>query len=233
MKELTPLTISNSLLGNPTVLLTDDLESYTLYKPLDDHLRATNEVLDFLYRHFKVNRLKVGVFVLKGKKYYCYQERDGKIEFNSWNSFLWDSKRKFNQFLSPKSLFYSYLIELYFPFFKGSKKCFFPERKNQFIVHPVPNNNFASLSFCPTSPAKLGLTKGGVKSFFKYLKKDLVLHLEDFDALHHEKLKADLKYRISLYPEIRNQYWQEVQQCFDPEFKNYTRAELENYILKL
>lgn len=233
MKELTPLTISNSILGDPTVLLTNELETYTLYRPVDDDIKASNEIIDFLYKHFKVHRLNVGVFNLKGKKYYCYQELNGTTEFDSWNAFLWDSKRKFNQFLSPKNLFFSFLIDLYFPLFIGSKRYILPGKKSQFAVHPIPKNDFSSLSFNPTTPAQLGMTQAGVNSFFKHVKNDLLVYLEDFEALNHDKLKADLKYRVSLYPEIRNVYWREIQLCFDMEFINYTTAEIKNYILKL
>lgn len=233
MEELSPLTISNSILGDPTVLLTKDLETYTLYRPVDDNIRASNEILDFLSKHFKIDRLKVGVFNLKGKKYYCYQEIDGAAEFDSWNVFLWDSKRKFNQFLSPKTLFSSFLVDLYFPLFNGSKRYILAGKKNQFAIHPVPDNEFTSLSFEPTTPAQLGMTLAGISSFFKHMKNDLMVYLEDFEALNHSKLKADLKYRVSLYPEVRNIYWSEMHKCFDPEFMKYTNAELKNYILKL
>ncbi|PHR44220.1 MAG: hypothetical protein COA32_15355 [Fluviicola sp.] len=233
MEELSPLTISNSVLGDPTVLLTKDLETYTLYRPVDNNIRTSNEILDFLSKHFKIDRLKVGVFNLKGKKYYCYQEIDGAAEFDSWNVFLWDSKRKFNQFLSPKTLFSSFLVDLYFPLFNGSKRYILAGKKNQFAIHPVPENEFTLLSFEPTTPAQLGMTLAGISSFFKHMKNDLLVYLEDFEALNHNKLKADLKYRVSLYPEVRNIYWNEMQKCFDPEFMNYTNAELKNYILKL
>lgn len=233
MEELTPLTISNSILGDPTILLTKELETYTLYRPLDDHIRASNEVLDFLCKHFKINRLKVGVFNLKGKKYYCYQELNGTVDFNSWNSFLWDSKRKFNKFLSPKTLFFSFLLDLYFPLFSGGKRYILSGKKSHFAVHPIPNNDLSTICFNPTTPAQLGMTLAGVSTFFKHIKNDLFVYLEDFEALNHDKLKADLKYRVSLYPEIRNIYWNEVQKCFDIDFINYTKAELKNYILKL
>lgn len=233
MRALTPLTISNSILGNPTVLLTKEMEAYTLYKPVNEGIIASNEILDFLFKHFKINRLKVGVFNLKGKKYYCYQELNGAVAFDSWNVFLWDSKRKFNQFLSPKTVFFSFLVDLYFPLFNGSRRYILAGKKNHFAVHPVPRNDFSSLFFNPTNPAQLGMTIAGINSFFKYMKDELLVYLEDFEALNHDKLKADLKYRVSLHPEIRNVYWNEIQKCFDPDFMKYTNAELNNYILKL
>ncbi|MEX1192915.1 MAG: hypothetical protein WED10_15325 [Brumimicrobium sp.] len=233
MEELVPVTISNSILGAPTVLLTNKGETYLLHRPINDHIRVTNEVLSFTFNHFKINRLKVGVFTLKGKKYFCNQEINGVEELNYWHEFLWDSKRKFNQFLSPKTLFYSYLIDLFFPLFNNTKKLIVPGRKNYFAVHAVPENNFELLKFNPSSPAKLGLTKGGIKSFFKHVGTDLLEYLDEFESLYHEKFKSDLKYRISLYPALRNQYWDELQLCFDTEFIQYTRAEVKNYILKL
>lgn len=233
MRELTPLTISNSILGDPTVLLTKELETFTLYRPVNENIIASNEILDFLCRHFKVSRLKVGVFNLKGRKYYCYQEVDGAVDFDSWNVFLWDSKRKFNQFLSPKTLFFSFLVDLYFPLFNGSKRYIMAGKKNHFAVHPVPQNDYSSIAFDPTTPAQLGMTRAGINSFFKHMKNELWVYLEDFEALNHDKLKVDLKYRVSLYPEIRNVYWNEIQKCFDSDFIKYTNAELRNYILKL
>ena len=233
MKELAPLTISNSILNAPTVLLTKEKETYTLYRPLNADIKATNEILDFLFKHFKIQRLKVGVFSLKGKKYYCAQELDGITDFDSWNAFLWDTKRKFNQFLSPKSLFFSFLVDLYFPVFGGSKRFIIAGKKRQFAVHPVPVNDFVHLSFNPLTTDQLGMNSAGVKSFFKHIKNDLFVYLEDFEALNHNKLKTDLKYRISLYPEIRNEYWNELQKCFTSDFMHYTKAEIKNYILKL
>jgi hypothetical protein len=38
---------------------------------------------------------------------------------------------------------------------------------------------------------------------------------------------------VSLYPSIRNQYWNELKQCFDSDFKTFAHAEIDNYLLKL
>jgi hypothetical protein len=232
MQELLPLTISSSVKKNPTVLFTKNKEKYLLYEPFNDHNYINAELFGFIYGHFKIDILKKGYFNFRGKKYLCSQEVSGSTKVDGWQAFQWKDKRQFNRFIRSKALFNMYLADLFFPVFSVSEKWIIPGVKDRFLIYPFPSSD-KLIYFDPTDIGKVGLNDPGIKSFLKHMSADLPLFLEDFLALNHEKFKTDLKYRISLYPEHRNQYWNQLQLCFEPEFIKYTKATIENYILKL
>jgi hypothetical protein len=233
MQELSPLTISNSVRKNPTVLFTKTREKYLLNVPVNETNHADSELYCFIYHHFKIATFNKGIFSFQGKKYLCSEEIDGSILLHEWLSFQWESKRSFSRFIRTKSLFDMFLVDLFFPLFKPSEKWIVPGVKDQFRIHPFPVLRDNGFFFEAKNISAVGLNDPSIKSFFRYMKSDLMMFLEEFTELHHEKFKVDLKYRISLYSELRNQYWGAVQQCFDPAFINYSKAEVENYILQL
>ena len=234
MKDLQPLTISQSTTSAPTVLLTQDYERYLLYTPLNDYHLIGNNLLQFMLKHFKIHRLKTGVFSLKGQRYFCTEERDGINQLDTWHSFLWDQKKDFNQFLRPRALFEIMLFDLFFPLWGGaSQKLILPGKKNQFAVHPLPPDKLQHIKFSPLSLGQIGLNTPAYKRFFSYIKKDLEEILEEFLVLHHDKFSTDVKYQISLYQGLRSSYWNEVKHCFTPSFKQFTTATVQNYIIQL
>lgn len=233
MDDLSPLTISNSTRKNPSVLFTASRERYLMQEYITATNHINSDIYCFVYEHFKVDVFKRGIFTLKGKKYLCGQEIEGSLVFNDWISFQWENKRKFNRFLSPKSLFEMYLVDLFFPVFSPAEKWVIPGVKDRFMIHPFPKLNGSQLIFNSRNTSAIGMLDPSIISFFRYVKNELPTVLEEFLALHHDKFRADLKYRISLYPDIRNGYWNAYQQCFEPSFINYTKADIENYILQL
>jgi hypothetical protein len=72
-----------------------------------------------------------------------------------------------------------------------------------------------------------------VRRFFSFIESDLNEVIEEFLALHHDKFYRDVKYAVSLYPEERNRIWDEVKKCFDPQFRRFVRAQLDNYVMRL
>ncbi len=233
MEELSPLTISNSVRKNPTVLFTKSREKYLLSAPVNGTNHVDSELYCFIYNHFKIISFKKGVFSFQGKKYLCNEKIDGSVLMHEWLSFQWGNKRNFNRFIRAKSLFDMFLVDLFFPIFKPSEKWIVPGVKDQFRIHPFPALKDNELFFEAKNISSVGLHDPSIKSFFRYMKSDLMMFLEEFTELHHEKFMVDLKYRISLYPELRNHYWAEVQQCFEPVFINFSKAEVKNYILQL
>lgn len=233
MKELVPLTISSSIRNSPTVLFTKSREQYLLYEPINEENHVLCELFSFIYGHFKIETLKRGCFSYRGKKYLCSEEIAGSITIDEWHLFQWKKKRQFNRFIRPRALFDMFLADLFFPVIQSSQKLIIPGVKDRFMVHPFPETNEKGLFFDPKSVSNSGLSNPAFTSFFKHMKNELPLFLEDFIELHHDKFRADLKYRISLYPAIRNKYWEEYKLCFDPSFQNYVRASVENYILQL
>lgn len=232
MEELAPLTISSSIRNNPTVLFTRDKGRYLLYEPVNGSNHVISELYCFLYEHFKVEHLKKGFFSFQGKKYLCNEEINGALKFDEWLSFQWKKKRQFNRFIRPRTLFDIFLVDLYFPVFNRPSVWIIPGVKDRFVVHPF-EGGAESLEFSPRTMNNTGLSAPAVRSFFKHVKNDLPEYLEDFLALHHDKLRADLKYRVSLYPDLRNIYWKELQLCFDASFQKYITANVTNYILQL
>lgn len=233
MEELKPLTISNSVRKNPTVLFTKSREKYLMQEPITETNHVNSELYCFIYQHFKVSIFRRGVFTFQGRKFLCSQEIQGSIILNDWLSFQWENKRSFNRFLRAKSLFDMFLVDLFFPVFDVSEKWIAPGVKDQFMIRPFPKLRDAGLTFETRSTTSIGMTDPSLKSFFRFMKSELSMVLEEFLELHHDKFRADLKYRISLYPELRNQYWNDFQQCFDPSFIKYIKADVENYILQL
>jgi hypothetical protein len=232
MQELHPLTISTSKKNKASVLMTKDYKQYILHQPYTAFNYVNTELFTFLNTHFKINLFRTGTFTIKGVKYLCSEEIAGCTVFNDWLAFQWKSKRQFNRFIQPKSLFYMYLTDLYFPVFGVNEKWVVPGKKDAFIRSPFPMDN-SSILFKPIDINRSGLNSVEVKHFFRFIKENLPSYLEDFLALHHDKLRADLKYRISLHPSLRNEYWNEFQQCFQKDYRTYVTAMLNNYILQL
>lgn len=233
MEELVPLTISSSIRNNPTVLFTKSREYYLLYDPIDEENHVRCELFGFIYGHFKIETLKKGFFSYRGKKYLCSQVVAGSIIVDEWHSFQWKKKRQFNRFIRPRALFDMFLADLFFPVLKSSEKLIIPGVKDRFVIHPFPGTNGDGIHFEPRDINNSGLSDPAIRSFFRYMKNDLLIYLEDFIQLHHDKFRSDLKYRVSLYPAIRNKYWEELKLCFEPSFQKYVSASVENYILQL
>ncbi|PKR81719.1 hypothetical protein CW751_04110 [Brumimicrobium salinarum] len=234
MQELKPLTISNSILGAPSVLLTSEMERFVFVQPLNQTFLLTLGIYETLYKHFKIEKLPVGVFKLKDVNYLCAKQPEGLLEVDEWMDCLWTDKRKYNRLLNPKDLFKMFLINLYFPVFSSTKKMVLPGKKDRFIIDAYPIiEKDKGLFFKPKNANDLGINKGEFKRLFRYFRFDLPQIIAEFEELHHENLYTDLKYQVSLYPNIRNASWNELKKCFDTDFKTFAKAEIENYILKL
>lgn len=234
MRELRPLTISNSIKSAPSVLLTPEMERFVFVQPLYPDFLLAQNLYTTIHKHFKVELLEAGVFKLKEIKYICANQPEGIIPVDDWMDCLWSTKRKFNRLVNPSAVFKMFLINLFFPLFSSTQKLLLPGRKDRFVVDAYPNlPKDGGIRFEVVDLNKLGVTKAEYKKLFRYIRKDLKRYLEEFDALHHENLYSDLKYQVSLYPSIRNQYWNELKQCFDADFRTFAHAEIENYLLKL
>lgn len=232
MKELVPLTISSSIRKNPTVLFTNGRHKYLLHEPVNSTNHAISELYCYLFNHFKVEHLDKGVFSFQGKKYLCHEEINGAMKLDEWQMFQWKKKRQFNRFIRPRTLFDIFLTDLFFPLFGTSQIYIVPGVKDRFIVHPFPNDK-RQLKFDPLPLSKSGLQSPAMRNFFKHIKSDLPEYLEYYLALYHDKFRTDIKYQISLYPDVRNEYWNEFQLCFDQAYRNYVKASITNYILQL
>jgi hypothetical protein len=234
MRELRPLTISNSIKSAPSVLLTPEMERFVFVQPLYQDFLLAQNLYTTIHKHFKVESLEAGVFKLRDIKYICANEPEGIIPVDDWLDCLWSTKRKFNRLLNPSALFKMYLINLFFPIFSTTQKLILPGKKDRFIVDAYPNlPKDQGIQFEAVNLNELGVTKAEFKKLFRYIRSDLKHYLEEFDALNHENFYSDLKYQVSLYPSIRNQYWNELKQCFDSDFKTFAHAEIDNYLLKL
>jgi len=234
MRELRPLTISNSIKSAPSVLLTPEMERFVFVQPLYQDFLLAQNLYSTIHRHFKIELLEVGVFKLKDIKYICAKEPEGLIVVDDWLDCLWSTKRNFNRLLNPSALFKMYLVNLFFPIFSTTRKLIIPGKKDRFIIDAYPNlPKDSGIHFKAVHLNELGITKVEFKKLFRYIRKDLKQYLDEFNALHHENLYSDLKYQVSLYPTIRNEYWNELKKCFDADFKTFANAEIENYLLKL
>ncbi|PWH86914.1 hypothetical protein [Brumimicrobium oceani] len=234
MRELKPLTISNSIKSAPSVLLTPEMEKFSFIQPLYQDFVLAQTLYTTIHKHFKVEMLEAGMFKLKEVNYLLAEEPEGVLNVDDWLDCIWSSKRKFNHLLNPNVLFKMYLIDLFFPLFSKTRKLLLPGKKDRFVVdaYPIISKN-EGVNFRPINFNDLGTNKVEFKKLFTYLLKDLPQIIDEFLVLHHDNLYKDLKYQVSLYPSIRNKYWNELKQCFEPEFKTYARAEAENYLLKL
>ncbi len=234
MEELKPLTMNRSLLNAPSVLLTADYRKYLLYAPLNQEMIIGNHLFTFMIKHFRFNKLETASFTLKGKRFLCIEQVEGITPFDTFYDFLWEAKLKFNAFLRPRTLFELFLFDLFFPIWsKPIPKLLVAEKKNRFAVDAVVANDFEGIHFSPLSISQLGMDHPSMRLFFSYIKADLPTILDDFLALYHEKFEVDIKYQLSFYPEHRNAYWNEVKQCFDPNYINYVTASVHNFIIRL
>ncbi len=231
MEELKPLTISSSSVKKPTVLLTHDFRKFLLHSPLTPEMILTEKISSMLFSQFKIPRIPTGFFKLNNKSYYCEEQFESILLFDEWNSFAWDEKRKFNQFVRPKVLFELFLIDLFFPVFSTvTRKHIVLGKKCQILgKHELfPDKN--AFIFSPNTISSIGLSNPVIKRFFEPIKNELFTILEEFLVLYHDKFTADLKFQISLYPELRNSYWDNLKRCFHDEFKNYCIFTIQNFI---
>ncbi|RFC53803.1 hypothetical protein [Brumimicrobium aurantiacum] len=234
MRELLPLTISSSISAKPSVLLTPEFEKFTFIQPLNSDFILAQTIYSLLHKHFKIETLEAGKFKLNQVNYLLAKEHEGIVNVDNWIDCLWTSKRKFNHLLNPDKLFVMYLVNLFFPVFGETKKLLLPGKKDRFVVDAYPIlTNKEGIYFKTIDLNQLGITQFEFKSLFAYLRDDLPQILDDFSVLHHDNLYKDLKYQVSLYPSIRNKYWNELKKCFEPDFKTFAFAEVENYLLKL
>lgn len=233
MRELKPLTISNSTKSAPSVLLTSEMKKFVFVQPVNPDLVLAQNLYSLIHKHFKVDVLAAGTFTLKGIKYMCSEAHQNMVDLEPSLDYLWSSKHNYNRLLNPSALFKMNLINLYFPIFK-TKKLLLLNKKDQFIVEAYPIlNNGVGIYFEKVLPGDIELTKQGYMKLFRYMRKELRKYHEEFEAIHHETLYSSLKYQVSLYPEIRNQYWEEMKKCFEPDFRSDIHSEIERYILKL
>ena len=180
MRELRPLTISNSIKSAPSVLLTQEMERFAFVQPLSPDFLLAQNIYTAIHKHFKVESLEVGVFKLKGINYICAEEPEGLLVMDDWSDYLWSTKRKFNRLLNPSSLFKMYLINLFFPVFPHSKKLILPGKKDRFVVDAYPYIiKGEGINFKIVHLNELGLSKPEFKKLFKYMHKDLKLHYEE------------------------------------------------------
>jgi hypothetical protein len=234
MEELRPLTISRSINNAPTVLLTADKTPFLLFTPLNEHILIQDALLSLICDHFKIRKLRTGYFTFRGKKYLCIEEVSGVVDFSFWQEHLWSDKRKFSQFLEPVNYFKIALIELFFPFFgEGLRKLIVPGVKNQAMIYPVSNSFKESITFAPTTLNKIGFNHPAMRRFFSWSKDDLKETIISFNMLNHDKFMMDLKYQLSLYPNWRNVYWNEIKKCSDKDFLNFTSSLIWDYFHRL
>lgn len=234
MKELKPLTISNSVKSAPSVLLTPEMEKFVFVQPLTQEFILAQTIYTLIHKHFKIELLEAGIFKLKGVKYLCAAEPEGVLTLDEWQDYLWNAKRSFNHLLNPDSLFRMYLVHLFFPVFSNSRKMILPGKKDRFVMDAYPIlEKGKGLHFEAVDFNKLKLSNIAFRRLFSYLHQDLFHVFDEFMVLHHDNLYKDLKYQVSLYPTIRNQYWNELKKCFDKNHITFAKAEVENYLLKL
>lgn len=234
MEDLRPFTISKSILNEPTVLLTEEGKRYTLWCPITDNVRIVHYIRSFMLSHFKIKSFETAKFTLRGTNYLCVEALEGAAELDQWQYFLWENKRNFNQFLKPEKLFEILLFEALFPLFGGvNKKYIIGGRKNTFLYDAVPTNNYDIFKFNSISINQQELNNPIFKRFFGYLKDDLDRISEEFFSLCDDRFQQDLKHHLSLFPERRNELWNEISPCFDPKFKTYIKAMFNEYLLHL
>jgi len=232
--SLRPYTLFSSTQSLSSVLLTDTFDKYLFVCPLDKNLVLAQILYSLLIKHFKIQSLNIGKFTLKNINYLCVKKEDCIIEINAWNDFLWSSKRGFNSFLNPEDLIKMYLMELYFPIFKQTEKFIQFGKKDKFILNGYPKLFEGNrVKFVSQDSSSVGMTQPQIVKFIRFMKSDFRKIIQDFKELHHDKLYSDIKYQISLFPNLRNEYWEEVKKCFSSEYKEYIDQELWNYSLRL
>lgn len=233
IKKLNPLTIYNSLDNRSTVLLTSDLKKYTFICTFSQKYLLATYLYRLLNQHFKLNLLSLGVFTFNNEDHFCEEIAEGAIEVDKWSQYLWCNQRKVNRFVKITNLFKMFLVEVYFPIFNDARKLLIPGQKDQFYLSAVPfvkaNNGVEFIS----KSKEFLLYQPEIKQLFSMVKKQLPSVMEEFEVLHHEKLKQQLKYQISLFPEIRNVFWEEIKPCFLLDFRTKTHQKLADYLLKL
>lgn len=188
MEHLVPLTVNHSIVGAPTVLLTNDFRLFRLYAPLTAAMALTNNIQQELAKHFNLQRRATGVFQFKGMQYFCVQEENNWVSLPTETDHLWNKKHKFSNFLLPRNLFEHALLAIYFPVFQSSYTTIIQiGKKNSFVLDAVPSRGFFSWKYQPITFAELGFTNPVLMKFLSFQKMELYNVLEEFIALNHER----------------------------------------------
>lgn len=234
MEHLVPLTINQSIVGAPTVLLTNDFRLFRLYAPLTASMALTNNIQQELAKHFNLERRATGVFHFKGVQYFCIQEENDWISLPSETDHLWNKKHKISGFLKAKNLFEHALLSIFFPVFQSPFSSLIKMgKKNRFVLDAIPENGFLPWKYVPKAMSELGYSNPIFIKFFSYQKLELYNVLEEFLALHHERFYFQLKYQLSLFTEQRTSSWEELSQCFEKKHLEQQKSKVIHFINQL
>lgn len=231
MQVLNPYTISNSVKGRPSVLLTQNMEKFVFVRPIENEFMLAQNIYVLLHKHFKVDILDSGTFTIKGVKYLCAHQPEGILSINEWSTIKWHSKSEFNSLLNPHVLLKMFLINLYFPIFEETKKKVKMGKKDSFIAdaYPVLQKD-EGLRFNSSYLGQSELFNPDFIPFFKFIAPNIRKYIEEFQALNHENLYLEIKYQTSLYPTIRNKYWDEIKQCFSDDYKRVVNERVSRFV---
>lgn len=234
MNALNPLTISQSIGKRPTYLLTEDRKKYLLLSPIEEHTLLQHNLLKLILNHFKVSQQKTASFTFKGNKYLCLEEFESSFDFDIWYHYLWENKRKFNQFLNPSEYFKIQLINLLFPVFNNPISIRISHDR-KFTVFACLNGVIKpeGIDFYQKTDSDLGLREPEIKKFLAHQKDSLVEIKEAFQILFHDKFISDLKYQISLNSNLRNHYWSELKQCIDSKHRSFVFSKIDDLLIRL
>jgi len=234
MEHLVPLTVNHSIVGAPTVLLTNDFRLFRLYAPLTASMALTNNIQQELAKHFNLKRCATGVFQFKGVQYFCVQEENNWVSLPTETDHLWNKKHKFSNFLLARILFEHALLSIYFPVFQSPFTTIIQlGKKNSFLLDAVPTLGFLSWEYRPITFGELGLRNPVIMKFLSYQKMELYKVLEEFIALNHERFYLHLKYQLSLYTAQRTSSWAELSQCFTNKHLEQQKSKAIHFIDQL
>lgn len=234
MEKLTPLTISKSITGAATVVLTKSYETFLVDAPINPTRQLVYELTEMFCHHFHIPKLTVKELEMGDKKFICQKLHNGETEWDSWQNYLWMTKRHYNQFSQVHIFLRLRFLEVFFPIFNTELELLMSaDKKLNFYVMRRYENVKSTPIYQKTSLEKVGLLDPNTRKFLSFEKKVWKEELKNFLALMDEDFYLDIKRLLQLYPDVKEEVIADIDICFDEKVMQMKSELFSNYFKKL
>lgn len=234
MERIIPLTISKSISGAASVVLTKSNETFLVDAPMSPTRQLVLELTEMFCHHFHIPKLTLRELEMGDNKFICQKLHNGETEWDSWQNYLWISKRHYNQFSQVNIFVRLKFLEVFFPIFNTELELLMSaDKKLNFYVMRKYRDVKSIPVYAKTSLQAVGLLEPNTRKFLAFQKDDWQEELKNFIALMDNDFYMDIKRMLQLYPDQKEELIADIDICFDPEIIKMKMEQFKNYFKKL